>query len=102
MSTTTGWMRNYSAMGDGKLMSAVEDFRRGYGPAVDRVEAKGGSIEDNQAKCEWTARSRGLIDEVTPITGTSAKTPPKFCPSCERTKAFYIDDYICVSCREDM
>lgn len=102
MSTTT-WMRNYSAMGDAKLMRCVREFAQGYGDAVSRVEQRGGSVEDNRAKCEYTARQRGLIDSMNaPVEGTSVKTEPRFCPECERKKPFYLDDYVCVNCRDGM
>src|SRR3954447_2854810 len=102
MATDTGWMRNYSAMKADKLARCVEEFRRGYGDAVNRVEARGGSVEDNQAKCEYEARKRGLIDTATATAGTHAKTEPRFCPECERKNPFYLDDYICIKCREAM
>lgn len=102
MATHTGWMRNYGAMGDAKLRRCVEEFRRGYGDAVNRVQQRGGSVEDNQAKCEYEARRKGLIDSTTTVADTHAKTEPKFCPECERKRPFYVDDYICVTCREAM
>jgi hypothetical protein len=102
MTTTTGWMRNYGAMGDAKLMRCVREFEQGYGDAVARVEQRGGSIDDNRAKCEYEARKKGLIDSTTIIADVHAKTEPKFCPECERKKPFYLDDYICVGCRDSM
>lgn len=100
----SGWMRNYGAMGDPKLIGACNDFKRGYGDAVNRVEQRGGSVDDNRAKCEYEARKRGLLqgDVFVPSDGTEAITEPKFCPSCERKKAFMLDDYICRDCRKVM
>jgi hypothetical protein len=102
MSTDTGWMRNYGAMGDVKLMRCVREFERGYGDAVARVEQRGGSIEDNRAKCEYEALKKGLISSTNVVADTQAKTEPRFCPECERKRAFYLDDYICVNCRDGM
>lgn len=102
MSITTGWMRNYHAMNDDKLMRCVREFENGYGDAVNRVQLRNGSVDDNRAKCEYEARQRGLIDAAYVANDTQAKTEPRFCPSCERKRAFYLDDYMCVNCREDM
>lgn len=104
MTNSTNWMRNYGAMGDPKLRSALNDFQRGYGDAVNRVEQRGGSVVDNRAKCEYEARKRGMLqgDSFVPTDGTDAITEPKFCPECERKKAFLLDDYICRDCRKKM
>lgn len=98
---SNGWMRNYTAMGDGKLLGCIEELAGGYGDAVNRVNGKGGSVPDNLAKARHVARSRGLItSSYTPVENTEAITEKKFCPACERQKPFLIDDYICRDCRQ--
>lgn len=97
---TTNWMRNYGAMGDNKLMRCVAEFQSGYGDAVQRVMTRGGSVEDNRTKCEYEARKRGLIDSNFIAEDTKVKTEAKFCPECERKKPFWLDDYICIGCRD--
>jgi hypothetical protein len=105
--TSTGWMRNYRAMSDTKLAQTIQEFQRGYGVAIQKVEAKGGSIEDNKAKAIYEARLRPALRAQFDLDGeivadTNAKTVAQFCPECERKKPFYLDDYICVSCRDSM
>ena len=97
-----GWLRNYGAMGDEKLMRTVEQFDKGYGEAVNRVRAKGGDMDENMAKCRYEARKRGLLEygSDTLPEGTVVYTAAQFCPECEKKKKFVIDDYICHECRE--
>jgi hypothetical protein len=99
---TTNWMRNYGAMADPKLRRCVTEFERGYGDAVNRVVQRGGSLEDNRTKCEYEARKRGMIETSYVGEDTNVKTEARFCPECETKKPFYLDDYICVNCRESM
>lgn len=103
MSTATvHWLRNYGAMKDDKLLRCVAEFQRGYGDAVNRVNQRNGSLDDNRAKCEYEARRRGLIDtNFMPAEGAQVFTEAKFCPECERKKPFHLDDYICRDCRGD-
>jgi ATP-dependent DNA ligase len=53
------WVRNYSAMGDAKLLGAIESLRKGEGPAVERVEANQGDVAVNLEAALNQARSRG-------------------------------------------
>lgn len=97
-------MRNYGAMSDEKLMRCVAQLQAGSGEAVIRVQtAKNpGSLDDNRTKAEYEARKRGLIDSNFVADGSKIKTESKFCPECEKKKPFWLDDYICVGCRDDL
>jgi len=55
------WMRNYSAMGDPKLLDAVNSLRAGYGDAYQRVIDRGGDLAQHLSTAENEARHRGLI-----------------------------------------
>jgi ATP-dependent DNA ligase len=57
---TSNWLRNYGAMGEAKLRDVVAQLRAGSGDAVDRVTARGGSLEANLAAAERAAESKGL------------------------------------------
>lgn len=54
------WMRNYGQMGEPKLRSAIADFERGGGDAVQRVIQNGGDIQANHDRCLAEARKRGI------------------------------------------
>lgn len=96
-----GWLRNYGAMADAKLIRSVKELQRGYGEACRRVDDKGGVHAENLAKAEYEARKRGLIDSTSKVAaGTAVFTEAKFCPECEKKRKFYLDDYVCKECRE--
>jgi hypothetical protein len=96
---TTGWLRNYGAMGDEKLLRTLKQFESGYGEAVNRVNDKGGDMGENHTKASYEARKRGLIDSNYVAPDTEILTEAKFCPECERKRKFILDDYICKECR---
>jgi len=54
-------MRNYKAMGDAKLVSALADLERGSGDAYDRCMAKGGDPKAELEEARRVAESRGLV-----------------------------------------
>lgn len=56
-----GWVRNYSAMGDAKLLGVIADLEGGRGDAAMRVAQKGGDMALNLAKAKAVARERKLI-----------------------------------------
>jgi hypothetical protein len=96
-----GWLRNYGAMNDDKLLRTIKEFQSGYGTAITRVQDKGGDMDENRAKAEYEARRRGLIDDnFMPPEGTEVFTEARFCPECEKKKPFRLDDYICRLCRD--
>lgn len=99
-----GWLRNYGAMGDRKLLRTIEELASGdtYTEAVKRVIVKGGSIDENRTKAEYEARKKGLIDSNFIAIGTNVMTEKKFCPECEKSRKFYLDDYICHECRDEI
>lgn len=59
--SSKAWMRNYSAMGDTKLIDAVNSLRNGYGDAHQRVIDRGGDLAQHLNTAENEARHRGLI-----------------------------------------
>lgn len=55
------WLRNYSGMGDAKLLQALRELEVGEGDAVDRVVARQGDVARNAARAREAAQARGLI-----------------------------------------
>ncbi len=60
------WVRNYGAMGLPKLQTCLTDFARGFGDAVDRVNARGGDLRANHQRCIEAARAKGLTVTTVP------------------------------------
>lgn len=99
----SAWMRNYGAMGDDKLLRVIKELQEGYGDATSRVQVKKGDMDENRAKAEYVARKRGLVDSnYQPPEGTQVFTEAKFCPECEKSRKFFLDDYICAGCRGEI
>jgi hypothetical protein len=65
---TKGWRRNYRAMGDAKLLGALDSLELGYGDAADRVRMKGGDMQDNLNEAWAAAVAKGLRSGPVPAT----------------------------------
>jgi len=52
--------RNYGAMTPENLRSALADFDRGYGDAIDVANAKGRDLADEERRCRDAARKKGI------------------------------------------
>lgn len=97
-----GWLRNYGAMKDSKLMKTIKELESGdtWTTAVKRVIDHDGDLGENRTKAEYEARKRGLIDTNFVAENTAVMTEKKFCPECEKDNKFYLDDYVCHKCRD--
>jgi ATP-dependent DNA ligase len=60
-SPTGGWVRNYGAMKDAKLLSVISELEKRIGDATLRVAQNKGDMDLNLAKAKAVARGRGLI-----------------------------------------
>ena len=101
-----GWMRNYEAMGNDKLQTALAQLRGQYGDAHGRVMNKNGMLFEHLREAEAVAFSRGLIQDpnrkqgATDAATMGLLTDPMECSECGRVEKHYADDYICRTCRD--
>jgi hypothetical protein len=100
----SGWMRNYEAMGDAKLLRALEELRGQQGDAFGRVQNRGGMLFEHLREAEAIARSRNLTDGPGVSPDADAKTmgvltEPMECAECGRVERHFEDDYMCRVCR---
>lgn len=101
----TGWMRNYEAMGDSKLLKCLNELRNNKGDAANRVAGRGGLMYEHIRECEAIAADKGLIDVDAIDRNATAKdmgvlTDPMECVECGKVERHYEDDYMCRTCRD--